>query len=205
MKTFVVAIAVLACAQPVAAHQLDEYLQATRIAIEPDRVVLEVNLTPGVAVAEQIFAALDRDRDTRLSAGEIADYGRQVLQDLSLDLDGRSLPLALARAESPARPELGDGMGTVRLSLTAGTRVARGRHRLRFMNRHRADISVYLVNALVPSTATISIRGQERDTRQHGISIEFDRGMAYPSSRWVLFPLVGLAALGLSRRRRLLM
>jgi hypothetical protein len=201
MREILVAIAVLlTCASSAAAHQLDEYLQATRIAIEADRIGLEINLTPGVAVAEQIFASIDRDGDTRVSGPEIAAYGHQVLQDLALDIDGHSLPLTLVHAEFPAWAEMRDGIGTIRLAAACEVPVTRGHHRLEFVNHHRPDISVYLVNALMPSRRTISIRGQERDVRQHGIGLDFDRNAPYTSAAWILFPLVGVAVV-LYRRR----
>jgi hypothetical protein len=201
MKALLLAIAVLVCAPPAAAHQLDEYLQATRIAIEPDRIVLEIGLTPGVTVAERIFTAIDRNSDTRVSESEVGTYGRQVLQDLALEIDGHRLPLALVRAESPAWSELRDGVGTIRLRVAAEGRVPRGHHQLRFVNSHLPEISVYLVNVLMPSTSAISIREQQRDLGQHGIRLEFDRGVTYPRGGWILFPLVGAAVLVVYRRR----
>jgi hypothetical protein len=194
------ACVLLAWVPPAAAHQLDEYLQATRIAIEPDRIVLDIGLTPGVSVSEQIFASMDRNGDTVVSESEIEAYGRHVLQDLALEVNGRSLPLTLVRAESPTWPEMRDGVGTIRISAAVKVSVPRGLHRLRFVNHHRSDIGVYLVNALMPSSGAISIREQERDVRQHGIRLEFDRGGPYTDAAWILFPLVGLAALVLYRR-----
>ena len=38
------------------AHRDDQYLQATLVIIEPDEVRLQINLTPGIAVAEQVIA-----------------------------------------------------------------------------------------------------------------------------------------------------
>ena len=35
---------------PASAHRLDEYLQATTISVEKDRVQAQIRLTPGVAV-----------------------------------------------------------------------------------------------------------------------------------------------------------
>ena len=46
----------------VAAHRTEDYLQAARIGLEPDRVLITLDLTPGIAVAESFLAALDRDR-----------------------------------------------------------------------------------------------------------------------------------------------
>ena len=53
----------------VSAHRRDEYLQAARLAIDPGRVQLELDLTPGIALAEAIIADIDRNRDGSLSAG----------------------------------------------------------------------------------------------------------------------------------------
>ena len=36
------------------AHRLDEYLQAARLGIDPDRVELQLDLTPGAAVPARI-------------------------------------------------------------------------------------------------------------------------------------------------------
>jgi hypothetical protein len=191
---------VLVSVSPAAAHQLDEYLQATRISIEPDRIVLDIGLTPGVALSEQVFASIDRNDDTLVSESEIESYGRQVLQDLALEVDGRSLPLRLMRAESPSWPELRDGVGTMRVRAAAEAPVTRGHHRLRFVNNHQSDISVYLVNALMPSTRTINVREQQRDVRQRGIRLEFERSARYPNAPWILFPFVGVAGLVLYRR-----
>src|SRR5258707_6047731 len=44
------------------AHRRDEYLQAARIAVEPGRVDLELDLTPGITVADTMIGDIDRDR-----------------------------------------------------------------------------------------------------------------------------------------------
>ena len=36
---------------PAGAHRLDEYLQTTRVAIDIDRVGLDIDLTPGTSMA----------------------------------------------------------------------------------------------------------------------------------------------------------
>ena len=60
-------LALLAFPSAVFAHRDDQYLQATLVAIEPSGVRLQMNLTPGVAVAEQVIAEIDRDRDGAIS------------------------------------------------------------------------------------------------------------------------------------------
>ena len=194
----------LACAPLVVAeaHQLDEYLQATRIALERDRIVLEIDLTPGVALAEQVFALLDRNSDSQISGPEIEGYARTVLRDLILELNGRPRPLKLSRAESPAWHDMRDGLGTIRVEAEAEAVLGAGRHHLQFINRHRPDTSVYLVNALIP-TATIAIAGQRRDVLQRGIQLDIEVTRPYASASWIAAPVIAMTALVVYRRREL--
>ena len=66
------------------AHRTDEYLQAARLAIEPAGVQIELDLTPGIALAQTILADIDRDRDGSLSADEQRAYAALVLSALTL-------------------------------------------------------------------------------------------------------------------------
>src|SRR5262249_5569526 len=78
----------LAIGAPAFPHRLDEYLQATTISVEKDRVRAEVRLTPGVAVLPVVLARVDRDGDGVLSTVEQRAYAQRVLRDLSLAVDG---------------------------------------------------------------------------------------------------------------------
>ena len=202
-RTLLAALAlVLASVQSASAHQLDEYLQATRIAVERDRIVVEMSLTPGVTVADQIFASIDRDSDHQISGSEIEAYGRIVLQDLLLEFDGGPYPLTLARAECPPWSDMREGLGTIRLQATADVPVGTaGHHQLQFANTHRPDISVYLVNPLVPSSRTFSIIEQQRDMHQHGIRLNINVTQPYTSASWIFVPVAGMAAVLVYRRR----
>jgi hypothetical protein len=183
------------------AHQLDEYLQATRIAIEPDRIVLEIGLTPGVAVAEQIFASIDRNSDHQISGPEIEAYARTVLGDVVLQFDGQSFPVILARAECPPWSDMREGLGTIRLRATADVPVGTaGHHHLQFSNMHQSRMSVYLANALVPSSRAITISEQRRDVLQRGIRLELDVATHYAPVSWSIVPLIALATLLAYRR-----
>ena len=52
------------------------------------RVQIELDLTPGIALADAILADIDRDRDGSLSADEQQAYERPVLSALTLEVDG---------------------------------------------------------------------------------------------------------------------
>jgi hypothetical protein len=159
---------------PTGAHRLDEYLQAARIAVDVDRVGIELDLTPGVAVATSVLTAIDRDRDGAIADAEGEDYARRVIDALVLRLDGRPVRATLDQRMMPTWRELTEGTGVVRLKASVALPpVASGRHELFFRNVHRSDIGVYLVNALVPADDRLEITRQRRDALQHEVTIDF--------------------------------
>ena len=167
-------LALLAFPCAVFAHRDDQYLQATLVAIEPSGIRLQMNLTPGVAVAEQVVAQIDRDRDGTISKTEAAAYAKLLKRDLTLRLDGRKLELKLAASEFVAPEELRTGSGTILMEFSAilGP-LAAGSHRLTLENRHLTTMSVYLINALQPRFATVQITRQKRNENQSAGEIEF--------------------------------
>jgi hypothetical protein len=155
-------------------HILDEYEQATRIALAPDRVTLKLRLTPGVEIASQVFALIDTNRDGRVSDAEGRAYGQHWLRTATLKVDGRSPALTLVRAEVPPLNEMKTGEAPIYLEFTAKVAASRpGAHSLTYENRHQPRISTYLVNALRPADSAIVIQGQQRDRLQHGIRLEY--------------------------------
>ena len=76
-------LVLLAVPSVVFAHRDDQYLQTTLVAIEPWGVRLEINLTPGVAIAEQVIARIDRDRNGEISENEAAAYADSLKRDLT--------------------------------------------------------------------------------------------------------------------------
>ncbi|MET0553230.1 MAG: sialidase family protein [Vicinamibacteria bacterium] len=156
------------------AHRREDYLQAARLALEPDAVQITLDLTPGLAVAESFIAALDRDRDGSLSADEEARHAEQVVHDLEVALDERPV---VPRALSTAFPDLASlrrGEGTVRLTIRADLPgVAAGPHELRFRNRHLAEHSAFLANALQPEGAALVVTAQRRDPDQSQLRIAY--------------------------------
>ena len=189
---------VTASGMGVSAHRVDEYLQAARIAIDPDRVQLELDLTPGIALAETILADIDRDHDGSLSSEEQRAYGRLVLDALTVDIDGTPVRAELASAGFPGADEIRRGEGTVRLQLTAALPgLSSGVHHLRFRNRHHPDRSVYLANALVPASDRVSVTAQRRDANQTELTIDYTLRAApvRPPAAWLLGGLVAATAL----------
>jgi hypothetical protein len=175
------------------AHQLDEYLQAARIAVAQDHLAVEIGLTPGVAVASRVLDLIDRDADGRITPEEIDGYARRVLQDVVLTVDDEPVALTFERAQSPAWSEMQEGVGTLRIEArTASGTGPPGRHRIRFVNAHEPAFSVYLVNALLPSDLAIAITAQRRDVRQRSVDIDVDVART-PASAWLF---VGMSVFG---------
>ena len=171
---FSLLLALLVLPSAVFAHRDDQYLQATLVAIEPSGVRLQINLTPGVAVAGQVIAVIDRDRDGAISKNEAAAYAESLKRDLSLRMDGRKLELKLTTSEFVPPAELRIGSGTIQLEFSAiSGPLAAGPHRLTLENRHLTAISVYLINASQPRFAAVQVTRQKRNENQSTGEIEF--------------------------------
>jgi len=157
----------------ISAHRLDEYLQATRVAVEIDRLDVDIDLTPGVVVAGQIIDAIDIDKDGLISPAEERAYANGVVAAIFLSIDERPVRLAVSAVRFPTIAEMSQGVGTIRLRTTAPVSAAAGRHQLRIRNEHRPDLAVHLMNALVPASPNIEIIRQSRDRLQRELAVDF--------------------------------
>ena len=202
MTRTVAAVMAFALAMPASAlaHRLDEYLQAARVLLDRDRLLVEIDLTPGASVAADIIAIIDRDRDGAVSPAEARVYALEVLDDVTVTIDGRTVQLSLQRIESPSLNEMRDGMGTIRLVAIGAVAIAPGRHAAEFRNEHRAASSVYLVNALLSRDSTVTVLSQQREARQSRAHIEYDVARAGSPLVWVSLAGLALGSLGAFRR-----
>ena len=197
MKRLLPIIALLVLVMPVrtVAHQLDEYLQAARIAFARDRIVLEIDLTPGANIAGEIVAALDSDGNGVVHPLEARAYGQAVVGDFDVSFDGQPVHLALETIEVPAVAEMRRGVGTIQLTV-AGTigPAPDGTRHVRFTNRHHPETSVYLANALVSADRDVQVVSQRRDYRQQQIDVEYKIGSQWPLQ--LIWLLAGVTVIG---------
>ena len=170
---FLIAL-LLAFPVTIAGHRLDEYLQATRLSLSPDRVVLKIDLTPGVDVAPLIFARINTNHDGRISEAEGIAYANHFLKEVILELDGLPRRLDLVSCQFPSFQEMSSGLGAIRIEARAAWAGSPGRHSLFYQNNHRPDLGAYLVNALVPASRAVEITKQQRDPLQRGIRLDFN-------------------------------
>lgn len=164
----------LAAGTGVSTHQRDEYLQAARIALQPDALELELDLTPGIAVADAFIAMVDSNRDGALSADEQRRYADQILRALVVALDTKPLGARLISATFPDPGAVRRGEGAIRLRARAALpRVSAGAHQLLFKNMHLPGQSAYLANALAPETAQVAVTAQRRTSDQSELTIDY--------------------------------
>ena len=202
-------IATTTAVSGLSAHRRDEYLQAARLAIEPAAVQLDLDLTPGIALADGIIADIDRNRDGSLSPDEQQAYAAQVVNALTLAADGAPVRARLTGSNFPDVGAMRRGEGSIRIQVAATLpRLSAGSHQLLFRNRHHPDRSVYLANALVPESYQVSITGQRRDEVQSEITIDYvlRAAPARATAAWLLGGIAvaaGLSALMLKPLRSL--
>jgi hypothetical protein len=194
------ALLVATAASP-SAHRLDEYLQAARVSLAHTRVELEIDLSPGASVADGIISLIDRDDDKSISPPEAEQYGRGVLADVVLELDGCAVSLTLDRVEVPSLDEMRHGLGAIQVRASGTVEPRMGsRRELHFQNNHHPDSSVYLVNALMPSDPGISVVAQARDAKQRDVRIEYSVRPQWP--KYVYWPVLGVVVGGLWLKAR---
>jgi len=190
--------ATVSASRGVSAHRLDECLQAARIAIEPTRVEVEIDLTPGMTVADAIISDIDRDRDGSLSAEEKHAYARRVLAAIDLENDGQSLEVTPGTTTFAEIDALRRGEGMIRLRANAPLpNQSTGSHHVFLRNRYRPEVSVYLANALVPESDRIAITAQRHEAEQRDLTIDYvlrsEHRLSVPA--WIVAIVSGVAAL----------
>lgn len=175
----------------VSAHRYDEYLHASRIAIAPGAIRIEMSLTPGMAVADAVIGDIDTNRDGALSAAERQAYAQRVLDGVSLRLDDALVPLTLMESSVPAVGALRGGDSAITMVVDARLpRPADGAHRVSFRNANAAHGAVYLANALLPEDERVAITGMTHAVDQSGLTVAYT---LRPERSWsqMLFGLLG--------------
>jgi hypothetical protein len=164
----------LSLGAPASAHRLDEYLQATIISVEKDRVQAFMRLIPGVAVSSIVIPSIDTNGDGIISDTERQSYAERVLGDLSLSIDSHPLKPRLVSVDFAGTSEMKEGLGEIRIEFSADLpRTDGSNRRLIFENHHHGRIAAYLVNCLVPHDKTIQITAQNRNENQSFYQLDY--------------------------------
>jgi hypothetical protein len=199
---------VVATSLAASAHRRDEFLQAARIAVDQDRVQVELDLTAGISVADAVIRDIDRDGSGSITGDEARTYASAVLKTMRLEVDRTPLRVELLNVTVPELAAIRNGEGAIRLELGARLPAfAAGPHQIYFLNAHRQDIGAYLANALAPVNPRIAIAAQRRDVSQRELTIEYVLTANSSTNARTLLPLgvlvvLSLAAVGWMRERR---
>lgn len=176
--------AFLAIVAPAFAHRLDEYLQATIVSLEADQIRASMRLIPGVAVSAAVIAATDSNRDGVFSDAEQQTYARRVLHDLALSIDGHALQPRLQSVVFPAASEMKEGTAEIRIDFTADLPPGGSRRTLVIENHHQGQMSVYLMNCLIPQDQRIRVIAQKRNENQSYYRIDYAQSGAGMPVLW---------------------
>jgi hypothetical protein len=161
------------------AHRLDEYLQATILSVEKDRLQASMRLVPGVAVSSAIVGAIDTNADGVISAAEGRAHVERILRDLSLSADGHVLRPRLLSFDFPKIEDMREGLGEIKVEFAADLPPGSSKRKIVFENHHQPRISAYLVNCLVPHDRDIQVIAQNRNGNQSFYRLDYlDAGNA---------------------------
>jgi hypothetical protein len=182
MKAILTVVMLLLTGSSAFAHRLDEYLEATLITIEKDRIQAQMRLTPGIVVLPLVLATIDTDADGVISRGEQTAYADRVLRDLSLTIDGERSRLRVVSSKFPTVDEMKEGLGEIQIEFEASAPPGGTHRRLVFENHHQSRIGAYLVNSLIPRDPDIRISAQNRDYWQSFYQLDYEQAVARPGA-----------------------
>ncbi|PYD75464.1 hypothetical protein [Novacetimonas pomaceti] len=155
------------------AHRLDEYLHAATLDLTRTHILLHLRLTPGMDVANDVIRQMDRNSDGRLSPVEQRAYVSQIMQGLSLSLNGRAARLRVEALTFPTIAEMRAGTGVIDLRFSVKTGLQTGSYRLTYRDRGAGTGTVWLVNCLLPQDPAIHVTRQKRSEDQSSYMLDF--------------------------------
>jgi hypothetical protein len=185
MKSVAATLAIgLLCGRIACAHRIDEYLQATILSLQADRVQASMRMIPGILVAPSVIAEIDGNGDGVLSRDEERAYAQRVLGDLSITAEGERVQPKLISWSFPQAAQMRDGIGEIRIEYSVDLPNGHGTRALILSNHHLSNTSVYLMNVLVPQDQHIHILAQKRDEKQSLYEVDYQqmRAVTDPSA-----------------------
>lgn len=175
----------------VLAHPADVYLQASYLTVQPDQIVVELKLSPAVLAVPQLLGELDPDGDEQIPDAAWQTYVGNVVQTLTLQVDGTVLPLTVTAVETPAYLNLQAGYGEIRITLNALLPMApldltTGTHEIAYRNDFAPIGVAYQVNAFVEQGAddnlAITLGKQNRDELQQSMTVDYTFAAVPPAT-----------------------
>ena len=172
---FIIAACVLISGKPAWAHRIDEYLQATILALEAHDVQASMRLIPGVLTAPSVIAAIDINHDGVFSASEKQAYAHIVLSALSITIDGNGVRPDLESWTFPEPAQMREGLGEIQIAYRVVLPQGGSARALVVSNNYLPSNSVYLMNAVVPQDHNLCILAQKRNERQSRYEVDYQQ------------------------------
>jgi len=163
---------------PAFAHEIDEYVQAALISLEPDHIDVRLRLTPGAAVFAKVLAGIDTNADGALSRTEQQAYSRRVVHDLVLTMNGQPLNPEIVASDFPSIDLMKEGLGQIQIALRVPVEVQGALRMFVLENHHQRAISAYLVNCLTPRDRSLEVIAQHRNHDQSRYELEYQQRAA---------------------------
>lgn len=168
-------LALLGSAQ---AHPVDEVVQGAYLTLTPAGVELELDITPGSAVAASVTGSLDADRNGTVTATEARAYATRVLAAQTLTLDGTRARWTLRDVQAPPLANLKLGSDTLKILATAPRTQRSGTHTLSYTNSYAPAKTQRVANIFLKPGGALSDRvtGQTRSADLTRLTVQFTTG-----------------------------
>ena len=160
------------------AHRIDEYLQATLLTLEPHSLQGSIRLVPGVLVASDVIASIDANGDGVISPEEQRAYAQQVLNSISITLDGRVVETKLVSWSFPSLGQMHDGLGEIKINYSAALSDGGRDHVLLVATHNLRQKLMYLINLTVPEDRSLEILSQRRNPEQSVYEVDYEEKTA---------------------------
>lgn len=160
------------------AHPVDEVVQGAYLTLTPAGVELELDITPGSAVAASVTGSLDADHNGRVTTAEARAYATRVLAAQTLTLDGTRARWTLRDVQVPPLANLKLGSDTLKI-LAFAPRVQRaGPHTLTYTNAYRPAKTQRVANIFLKPGGPLTDRvtGQTRSADLTRLTVQFTTG-----------------------------
>ncbi len=170
-----IAAALLLVGKTASAHRIDEYLQATILSLEENRVHASMRLIPGILISRSVIAEIDSNGDGVFSGSEEQGYAQRVLNDLSIKMDGQVIRPKLVSWSFPLPAQMHQGLGEIHIEYRANLPQVGPDRSLVLANHHLNSTSVYLMNVVVPEDRGIHILAQKRNEQQTVYELDYQQ------------------------------
>ncbi len=175
-----------------AAHPMDSLNQAAYITLQPQKVSIELDFTPGELVAAQFVQEFD---GKSLNLETLQKFTQKLLKREHFRLDEKEIDLKLEFAQSqiPDLALLKSGGAQLQLLLIGDLPNVSGKHQFVFENKYQPVKSAYAANVFVESK-DVQIIQQSRDSNLQVFRVDFQAPQNSNFAWWWVVIAVGLIA-----------